>query len=163
MAIVKLYLHVCKQAAVCQKTVVTELVPLLSLKKPGLEKLFPDLPAQHRWGLGNLGTGTGLVVNPAPGAAPRPAAMLQLCAPLSPPHPMPPTPRPGHLAGKLKYSLPSEAFFFSVFHGRIGAGKTNGEKKLFWSSSLCLFCFLFLLSKMKGSPSTKEGKPSKCF
>ena len=40
MAIVKLYLHVCKQAAVCQKTLVTELLPLLSLKKPDFEKPF---------------------------------------------------------------------------------------------------------------------------
>lgn len=47
MAIVKLYLHVCKQAAACQKTLVTELLPLLSLKKPDFEKPFSDSPAPH--------------------------------------------------------------------------------------------------------------------
>lgn len=56
MAIVKLYLHVCKQAAVCQKTLVTELLPLLGLKKPDFEKPFSDWSAP--WSSpGNMGFG----------------------------------------------------------------------------------------------------------
>lgn len=65
MAIVKLYLHVCKQAAVCQKTLVTELLPLLGLKKPGFEKPSSDVPAP-RSSPGNLRTGAGTLQPPGP-------------------------------------------------------------------------------------------------
>lgn len=69
MAIVKSYLHVCKQAAARQKTLVTELLPLLAVKKSLILK-SPFQNRQLRTCPGNLG-GDGMLS----ASRPHPAAM----------------------------------------------------------------------------------------